>query len=114
MLSRGSSASNSISLSEKNSVRKGPLTDFFDEPAQRSNGLRVAPSYCFSADGQNLLLWMRYGSQVVFYDLNSGGVKKFPATDVNFAAAGAKLYAVISSKGNVSLPHSSIGPGLQS
>jgi len=47
---------------------------------------------------------MRYGSKVVFYDINSGEVKKFPATDVNFAAAGAKFYAVISSIGNVILP----------
>ena len=90
-------------------MRKGQLTDFF-EPSQRSNGIRLIPSYCFSADGQSLLLWTRYGSQIVLYDIHSGEIKKFPVNNVNLVAAGAKHYAVISGGGNVSLSLISIRP----
>jgi hypothetical protein len=117
IFSRGNSVSNSTSLSEKDSLKirrkpltrrewqqqtslsekdkKGLLTEFFNESPKTK-------SYCFSADGQSLLLWIRYGAEVVFYDISAGGFEKWPAKDViSFAAAGAKLYAVISSNGNV-------------
>jgi hypothetical protein len=93
--------SNSTGLSEKGLLKDGPLTKFFNESPKQGSKLQTVKSYCFSADGQSLLLWVRYGAEVVFYDINSEEVKKWPAKDVSFAAAGAELYAVISSNRNV-------------
>lgn len=84
---------------EKDSLKKGPLTDFFGQYTE--SRLQTVKSYCFSADGQSLLMWIRCGAHVAFYDISSGGVEKFSAKDVLFAAAGAKFYAVLSSYGNV-------------
>jgi hypothetical protein len=72
-----------------------------ESPKKQSKHLRTAPSYSFSADGQSLLLWVRYGAHVVFYNISSEEVEKFAVNDVSFAAAGAKFYAVVSSNGNV-------------
>ena len=94
--------SNVASLGEKKISKKGPLKDFFDEsPKKKSKHLQTAPSYSFSTDGRNILLWIRYGAYVVFYDIDSDECEKYAANDVSLAAAGAKLYAVISSNENV-------------
>lgn len=85
----------------KDSFRKGQLTEFFDQCTERPSKLQTVKSYCFSADSQSLLLWIRCGAKIVFYDISSGGIEKFPAKGVSFAAAGAKFYAVLSSDGNV-------------
>jgi hypothetical protein len=100
--SRSSTGSNRTSLSEKGTVTTGSLAQFFDESPGKSSRPRIA-SYCFSADGEGILLWDRTEVHIVFYNVNTGDIERNPAAAVTFAAAGANICAVISQEGNVLL-----------
>jgi hypothetical protein len=100
--SRRSTGSNRTSLSERGAITTGSLTKFLDEPPGNLSGPRIA-SYCFSADGNGILVWGRTEARIAFYNINTGDIERNPAAGVTFAAAGADLYAVISQNGNVLL-----------
>ena len=94
--------SNVVSLNENTITKQGFLKDFFDESSKKqSKQPRAKPLYAFSADGQSILLWIRYGACVSFYDIDSGENERKPANDVEIAAAGTNIYAFTSRHGNV-------------
>lgn len=81
----------------------GPLTQFFEDPPNKSSRQR-AISYCFSADGNSLVLWGRNEAHVAFCYVNTMELEKFTISNIIFAAAGAAHCAVISQDENVVSP----------
>jgi hypothetical protein len=101
--SRRTSSFNRTSISDKGTVISGELNTFFVEGASKPMKGRVT-NYCFSADGKSLLMWDRSEPAIAVYDVDTGNVEKHPARYVTFAAAGSKLFGIISQEKNVR-PH---------